>query len=96
MVGELGLVTTLLIGLAIGVVGYTILAFWIGLFWKDFEHSNWYMRLFYAHIILWIVAVCSISLEWLDKTFDVWGKPTLIFFMVSLVLMGISKISKLK
>lgn len=96
MVGELGLVTTLLIGISMGVVGYVILTFWVCLFWKDFQYSDWYMRLFYAHIILWIIAVCCISLEWLDKTSDVWAKPVMIFFIVSLVLMGISKISKLK
>ena len=78
MVEELGLITTLLIGLAIGFAGYPIFAFWIRLFWKEFERSDWYMRLCYAHIIFWIVATCSISMEWLDKTFDVWAKPAII------------------
>ena len=96
MVGELGLVTTLLIGFSIGFAGYTILAFWIGLFWKDFQYSDWYMRLCYAHIVFWLIAVCCVSIEWLEKTFAGWGKPVFIFFIVSLVLMAISKISKLK
>lgn len=96
MIGELGLVTTLLIGVAIGVVGYEILAFWIGLFWKDFQYSDWYMRLCYAHIVFWLIAVCCISSEWIDRTTDAWGKPVMIFFIVSLILMAISKISKLK
>jgi len=96
MIEELGLGTTLLIGLGIGFAGYPILAFWVRLFWKDFESSDWYMRLCYVHIVFWIVAVCSISLEWLDRTFESWGKPCFIFFLVSLVLMAISKISKLK
>lgn len=96
MIEELGLATALLIGFALGFVGYAIITFWIGLIWKDFQYSKWYWRLFWIHLILWIVATCVVPMDFLNDTIGVWGKPCLIFYLVSLVLMAIAKIIKRK
>ncbi|MGI6028068.1 MAG: hypothetical protein ACOX81_01490 [Candidatus Heteroscillospira sp.] len=95
LITELGAATTILIGLSIGFVGFAILLFWIQLFFKNFDNnSKLFLPLFYAHMVLWTAGTCVVSAEWLNDTVEIWGKAGLIFFVVSVVLMAISKISK--
>lgn len=96
MIGDLGLATTILIGVALGYGGYVVLSFWIGLIWKDFQYSDWYMRLFWVHLIIWVVATCIVPMDLIEETVGVWGKPCLIFYLISMALYAISKISKIK
>lgn len=93
MVNELGFFTALLIGLSIGFCGYALLIFWIKLFFKDFDNtSKWFWRLFYAHMVLWVVVALFIPVDFIEDTFHIWAKPGLIFLIVSIVLGVIQKI----
>ena len=96
MIEDLGLATTLLIGFTFGFVGYAILSFWVGLIWKGFQYSKWYWPLFWVNMIFWIIATCTISMDFLEKTFDVWSKPFLIIVFGSLAIMAIDKFIKMK
>lgn len=96
-VTEFGFALALITGVSLGFVGFAILLFWIQLFNKSFDsESQSFWPLFWAHMIFWIVGTCVVSVDWLNETIGSWGWPALIFFMVSLVAMAISKISKLK
>jgi len=93
---DLGIETTIIMGIAIGFVGYAILTFWVGLIWKDFQYSNWYWRFFWVHLIFWVVAMCIVPTDSFNDIGSEWGGSLLNFYLVSLVFMGISKIRKMK
>lgn len=89
MAKELGFVTAILIGIALGYVFNLILTFGVGLVWKDFTYSKWYWKLFWVSMIAWIIASCAVPMDFLDKTIDVWGKPFLIIVFGSILIMVI-------
>lgn len=96
-VTEFGLALTLITGVSLGFGGFAILLFWIQLFNKDFDaDSKGFWPLFWGHMIFWMAGTCVVSVDWLNETIGLWGKPVLTIFIISLVAMAVTKISKLK
>lgn len=96
LVTELGFITTLLIGVTLGIVGFIILTFWIQLFNKDFDfESKFFWPLFWIHLIVWIIGTCVIPYDLVNDSFALWGWPFMIYIFGSLLIMGIVKLVKI-
>lgn len=95
LVNELGFPTTILIGVTLGFIGFAILIFWVKLFFKNFDaDSKFFWPLFWIHQIVWMVGVCVVPAELLNSSFDKWAWPFIIYFLGSILVMGIVKIFK--
>ena len=95
LIQELGVVTTLLIGIAIGFTGFVILNFWIKLFLKNFSsETKIFWIIFWLHQIIWTTVVCVLPYEWLNDNFKIWSLPFMIYFFGSLLVIGFIEILK--
>lgn len=93
MVDDLGLATTLIIGFSIGFGGFALLIGWIRLFFKSFDaNSKLFWALFWINMIFWVVGALVVPMDFLDDTIHIWGKPSLVLFMLSLVVNAIVKL----
>lgn len=97
LITELGFITTLLIGITLGVVGFVILAFWLQLFFKNFDsESKCFWPIFWIHQLIWVIGVCIVPYDFVNDSFSTWAWPFMIYFFGSLVVMAIVKIFKAK
>lgn len=92
MLAELGLPTTILIAIALGLFGSIFLMFWIQLFAKYFDASKYLLPLVGISIVVWFVALCVVPGDWINDNARTWGYAFFIYYIGTPAVMFIMRL----